>query len=389
MIKLVFSIILVILIISLSVFLIFGHGKTAKNIIPPIPVFNQSPSPAGHSVSLPAARASVAPLTVLPAAPSAQQIEGNSVYFPILAGNYIYYLSDDGTTFYKISLDGKDKQHVSDFLPTDIKAVSWAPNQKAVIIKVVNNLFSGSQTGPFYSSNDPDLTLTNWYYNFDSKQAQQLDTAISSPVFLPNQDNIVYLKKGNTVSKYLPTKNTLYVSTAEGAGENLLATIPETNQNEIMYMRDNLILSFATPPEGTGKLYATNIDSKSVSVLYDKKQLAGINPSPNGKKIILQIYNQGETNPLSLLDTASKSDQDLGLSADARLTAWSSDGNSIYVLAPPTLWVIDSQTLSKSKVDITGLVDGLKVDIDNGILAGPDNHTIFYTQDHKLYKLSF
>lgn len=381
----------VLLAIILLLSTILKPGNKSPNANRPIQIF----SPAPKKNQLPNTNLStntelkLTAITSIPRQtnPSAQASHGNSVLFPSLLDNYIYYLSDNGTTFFKISLDGKDKQRVSDYLSSDIQSTTWSPDKKSVIMSVTNNTLR--KDNPFYSPNDPDLVPINWYYDLNNKSQKQLSTNIVSPIFLPNTGRLVYLKTENN-----GVRNKLYSSNVDGTDENLILSYPELNQDVLVYAGNNQIISWANP-EGFGKnyLYRVNLIDKTVEVISNSGLDFRAKTSPLGDQIITQTVDISKSPNykffLSLINLNTKSYTQLGVEADIKLSNWSGDGSFIYALTDNGLWIIDAKSFSKSLLPFPSTYQGLKPDVENGILVAPDNHAVFFTSDDLLYELTF
>ena len=83
----------------------------------------------------------IKPVITIPAAPTSGEkinpviLQGTSIFYPALYQNYIYYLSDAGTRFYKIKTDGKEKAPISDVLVAQIKNVTWSQDGLSALYK--------------------------------------------------------------------------------------------------------------------------------------------------------------------------------------------------------------------------------------------------------------
>lgn len=393
---LIFSLVGILLLLIIT--LIILSSKNANPTNPLVPIFNPSPQnlstqgPQNNNQIISNIPVSIQPITSIRTDPSPDpnSIKGVSIKFPSLYQNYIYYLSDDQTTFYKISLNGKDKQQISDYLQARIIRVSWSPDKKSAILTLVNNQYNLSKfNSPFYSAKDPDLALTNWYYDFMTKKVIQLDSKISSPIFLGNSNQIAYLKTDNGASK-----NKIYTASPDGSNEQAVISIPELRQDILIWVGHNQLLSYAAP-EGYGRnyIYLSNLDNKTVGIINKNGLDYGAIVSLQVDKIITQ--NVDNSNPpdyiykLNLIDLNTKQETPLGIAADINSTAWSMDGNIIFVLTPPSLLAVDIKSLTKKQIPLPADYSNLKIDNDNPLLVSPDNHSLFFTSNQLLYKIAY
>lgn len=368
-----------VLIVVLLFILILASSKPApKKTLPPIPVFHPSASPQ------------VAPVFPTPGAtqtPTVSQLQGISVTFPSLKDNFIYYLSDGGTTFYKVSLDGKIKQQLSDTLVTQIKQVIWSNDKSSAILKIENNkYFLGKNNSPFLSQEDDNLVLTNWYYNFTDKSFKKLDSKIGPIAYIPDSSKIVYIKEsaGDELNK-------LYIANSDGSNEQLITTLPEIIQDNLSFLDKDNILTFATP-HGYGRnfIYLTNLTTKQTQKLTEDGFTFGANPSPKGDAVLAQTVKEDPEvfykNFLSAINMQNRQMTVLEIQTTPDLAAFSPDGNTIYAFEQSKLWVIDSTSLSKNFLNLPAEFSRLKVDSDS-VMVSPDNSTIFFTSDGRLYNL--
>lgn len=368
----------VLIAILIFIVVLASSKPTPKKPLPPIPVFNPSASPR------------VAPLFPTPGpiqTPAVSQLQGMSVAFPNLKDNFIYYLSDGGTTFYKVSLDGKTKQQLSDTLVAQIKQVIWSADKSSAILKIENNkYFLGKNNSPFLSQADDNLAITNWYYNFEQKNFKKLSSKIEPISYSPAGDKITYTKKGEEGDL-----NKLYTANPDGSNEQFITTLPEIIQDNISFLDKDNVLTFATP-HGYGRnfIYVTNLTTKQTQKLTEDGFTFGANPSPKGNAVLAQTVKEDPEvfykNFLSVINIQSKQLTVLEIQTSPDLAAWSSDGNTIYAFETGKLWAVDSASLSKNSLNLPTEFSNLKVD-GGSVLVSSDNSTIFFTSDSRLYSL--
>lgn len=350
--------------------------KTPKQIPPPVLIFSPVPSSV---INLPSS-------TTKPrVSPSTPPLSGLSVATPVIKDNFIYYLSDGGTTFYKASLDGRSKQALSENLIAQIKEVVWSPDRSSAILKIENNkYFLGKNNSPFLSQNDPNLAITYWYYNFADKNIQKLDSKIGPVAYSPSGDRIAYIKpdQGGNLNK-------LYISNPNGTNEQSVAILPELIQNNLIFLDKNNILTFATP-EGYGRnfIYSTNLTTKTTQKTTDDGFTFGAIPSPKGNLFLAQTVKPDPEifykKFLSVVNIQNKTTNTLEIPTDLSLAAWSLDGNTFYAFTSNKLWVVDANNLSRSILNLPAEFSNLKID-GSSTMISPDNSTIFFTSNNKLY----
>lgn len=350
--------------------------KIAPTAPLPIQVFYPSSSPAAKSF-IPPSKAVLTPVI--------SQFPNLSASFPVLTGGFIYYLSDGGTTFYKISLDGKEKIPLSDTLITQIKQVIWSPDKTSVILKIENNkYFLGKNNSPFFSQTDENLSLTNWYYNLADKSFKKLDSRIEPIAYSPDGSKLAYVKTGENNNL-----NTLYYSNIDGSNEQFIAILPEIIQDSLIFLDSENVLTYTTP-HGYGKnyIYMTSLTTKATQKLTDDGFTFKANPSPKGNLVLVQTVKPDPDvfyrNFLSVVGVQDRKTTVLEIQTSPDLAAWSPDGNTIYAFETDKLWIIDPVSLSKKSINLPAQLLNLKID-EKSIMVSADNSAIFFTSNNKLY----
>lgn len=371
------TVIAMVLIIFLFFILALNIPKVVpKKVLPPIPVFN--PTPSARVGTFPAKPGSN---------PSVSQLQGLSVTSPVIKDNFIYYLSDGGTTFYKTSLDGKDKQQLTDTLVAQIKQVIWSPDKSSAILKMENNkYFLGKNNSQFFSEEDENLAITNWYYNFSDKSFKKLDSKIIPISFSPDGSKLAYIKEGEQHDL-----NRLFIANPDGSDEQFILTLEESIQDSLTFLDKDNLISFARP-HGYGRnfLYITNLATKTSQKLTSDGFTFGANPSPKGNLVLAQTVKPDPDvfykNFLSVVEVQNKQLTVLDIQTSPDLAAWSQDGNNIYAFESSKLWVIDANSLSKQLINLPLDFQNLKVD-GSSMLVSSDNTALFFASEGKLYSL--
>lgn len=369
-----FCVLLFFLLLNLSLFI--PKKITPKKVPPPIPVFNPSPS------------AQVSTLPIRPGAtPAATELQGLSVSSPAVKDNFIYYLSDGQTTFYKASLDGKVKQPLTDTLVAQIKEVIWSPDKSAAILKIENNkYFLGKNSSPFLSEEDDNLALTNWYYHFADKSFKKLDSRIGPIDFSADGSLIAYLKKDSDGSL-----NKLYTASADGSNEQFVTTLEESIQDNLIFLDRDNILTYAHP-DGYGKnfIYLTNLVSKTSQKLTSDGLTFGAKPSPKRNFVLAQTVKEDPEvfyrSFLSVIEVPTKKLTVLDIQTSPDLAAWSADSKFIYAYESGKLRRIDAASLAKESIDLPAQFSSLKID-KGSMIVSEDNSTLFFASSGKLYRL--
>lgn len=378
----------------LITFPLFNKGKPLPGT-PSIPIFNPSNQetsvlPTPSLATQPTIRSVMSLPNPNQPPKDVKQLQGTSVTFPSLYNGYIYYLSDAGTRFYKVSLDGKDKQPVSDPLHATVKQVVWSPDKSAVIIKILNDKFPLKRiNSPFYSDSDPDLNLTNWYYNFNTKEIDKLSSLIGPATFSADATSLFYFKTDPSTGKI----NILYQSSLQGSNETSISQISQPNQDNLFFIPQNQVISYAEP-EGYGRnyVYLTNIDNKNTTSLNSDGLTFNAVISPENNKLISQTVDKTSLPYkfyLSLIDISSKRQTNTGILANINLTAWAQDGSIFYALdSDKKLWIVDPNTLQKTFIPFPDNYKDMKVDL-NSLMVGPDKKSVYFTSQNILYNFSF
>lgn len=341
--------------------------------LPPIPVFNPSPTP---SVATSAAKLSI---------PS--PFQGTTVSSGTIKDDYVYYLSDGGTTFYKTSLDGKDKRPLTEPLVAQIKQVIWSPDKSSAILKIENNrYFLGKNNSPFLSETDENLAITNWLYNFSTGSFKKLDSSIEPIAYSPDGSRLVYIKADKE-----DNLNKVYTANADGISEQFIVELPELFQDNLVFINNDTILTYATP-HGYGRniIYTVNLIDKTYQKLIDNEFTFDAKPSPNGSFVLAQTVQKDPDvfykNFLSLIDMQQRKLSILDIQTSPGLAVWSGDSNLFYAFESGKLWAINVSALTKQQVDVSDEFKNLKID-EGSLLFSSDNNALLFTSEGKLYSL--
>lgn len=310
---------------------------------------------------------------------------GSSVHFLTYYNNFLYYLSDGYSTFYKVSLDGTNKQAISDPLIAKIDGVAWSPDKTSAILTIENDkYFLGKNNSPFFSPNDTSDT-TVWYYDFQTKQAKKLNSSINTIAFSPNGQKIAYFKRSEF-------NNKLYTASPDGSNETAIVSTLKAFQTEDAFLNDNQIISY-TNPEGYGSnyVYLIDLNTKQVIQLNSDGLTFGDTTSPKGDKIITTTMKQQDIvymPYLSVIDVQNKQLKVLDqLSAPSPVSAWAPDGSSFFVIDNGNLLEYDASTYQKQSQPLPGNVTGSKID-PNSLVITTDNNTAYFTAEGVLYKIT-
>lgn len=311
-----------------------------------------------------------------------QLITQENVFFPVLQNDRIFYasISEDRVSFYKISLNGDNKQLISTVQIPHPKQVVWSPDKTAVIIS--------SGKGDAIFSLDPS-SLRNSYFNFDSQKLKIFDPFIPSFSFSSNGKTLAYILPQETPEGFEPA---LYTSLPDGSSPNKIGVFPE-GQNTVAFLDNESILSFSQPDPFVRDIpfYITNVTTKNMTKFPTDGHIFGVKISPDKRFFLSQRVDTASVPFVPyvvLMDPDKKKVVDLKLSARLDKTAWGPDGKTTYAIFGKNLIVIDVFSLEKRIIGLPQNIEENKID-SNSIMVYPDSKGLFYTSSNKLYNLPF
>lgn len=334
----------------------------------------------------------IKPLTTIAATPPPGQqinpilLQGTSISFPSLYQNAIYYLSDAGTRFYRITTDGKEKAPISDVFIAQIKNVIWSQNKQSAILQVENNkYFLGKNNSPFFSEKDENLAITNWIYNFQTKTLRQIDSQATAFSFSPS-GKLYYIYAEQPQAA--PPQSVIYVL---GPDPTRLLVLPE-RQNLLYHVSETTVITSTEPGPLLRNIsyYQINTSTKEVVKITPPPNTFGLSISPYGNFAVSQTVEK-EVDPalkISYLNIVNKSFSSTKINGDIKKTVWSKTEQSLFLFNENSITKITFPDL-RPQVFLFPKEISLS-SIDSGsLMVGEDNKSFFFTYNNTLYSISF
>ncbi|OIP57190.1 MAG: hypothetical protein COX79_04090 [Candidatus Levybacteria bacterium CG_4_10_14_0_2_um_filter_36_16] len=334
----------------------------------------------------------IKPVITIPAAPTSGEkinpviLQGTSIFYPALYQNYIYYLSDAGTRFYKIKTDGKEKAPISDVLVAQIKNVTWSQDGLSAVIQVENNkYFLGKNNSPFFSEKDENLATTNWLYAFQTKTLKQIDTSAIAFSFSPS-GRLYYISVERPQNA--PPQTSLY---ALDTNSTKILTFPE-RQNLIYHVSENTIITSTSPGPLLKNIsyYQVSTTTKEVTKIPPPPNTFGALVSPSGNYLVVQTVEKEPTTTMKIgyLDIANKAFYPTQISGDVKKSAWGKKEQALFLFNENTITKISFPGLKTQVFSLPKEISLSSID-DGSLMVGDDNKSFFFTNNNSLYSISF
>ncbi len=315
-------------------------------------------------------------------------LQGTSIFFPSLYQNFIYYLSDAGSRFYKVSIDGRDKLPISKTLIATIRDVEWAPDKTLAVLRVENNkYFLGKNKSPFLSEEDENMATTNWLYDFQKQNAIRLTTAALSFSFSPS-GKLYYIaveQPGNA-----PPQSVLYSFDNKTSSSLKILVFPE-RQNVLAVVSDLLAISSMEPDPFIRNItyHLIDLTRGTVSKIPSPGNIYGVLPSQSGKYIASQKVDKDKNLVgISILDVEKKNFSEPIAYGDIKKTAWSRNEDVLFLVNENSLIRTSVPDFKTSQYPLPAGVSSSLID-DGSLLVSENNKSFFFTFKNALYNISF
>lgn len=241
--------------------------------------------------------------------------------------NTIFYLADDGSTFFKakfnINVDGNVETiynlPISDPPLTNIDKIIWSPKKDAAIFKKGSNAY-------YFDFQK---------YNFVSQEEVLFGENIGDVAWSPDDSKIAYYYSplgGEKSLIFADKTNTEMTRVANLADLNInnpyLAWSPDSEWLVVIPRNSNY---------ETNKIYLFNAYTRSFKEISDTGNNLEAIFSPDGSKILYSTYSKDPASPvravLSVMDKDGSNIKSLDLRADLRKVVWLNNSNSQIVVA--------------------------------------------------------
>jgi len=327
--------------------------------------------------------------------PSPEEIIEYTTNFPSLnpAETQISYLSNFGTTFYKVDLNTYIKDIISPQNFNGITNIFWAPAaRQASIIEATNNPHTADfqEKNVLYLPDRPlDSTTYHFYdfskYDFISQTIQTYPVTIHHPSWHPSKEEIIFhfidpATGENTLAKARPTLDNKEVITDLDMNNALVKYSPDAQLIAILDTDQS-------DPAEPNPVFVWHVTPRTMEKIPTKNRFIDFVWSPDNQYIlgILDDYH------LALLDPNTLNTTDLPdeLSADTQHLSWFPDSQKILIIksptaAPDTMLVYDISTNEIMPV----ITDNSQTfnNISSPIITS-DNRLLYFIGDGHLYSL--
>lgn len=331
----------------------------------------------------------------LNAFPTPDELVEYPAYFPHIdpTDQEISYLSNFGTTFYKINLNTFEKDTISSNIFNHITNIEWAPSSRqANIIKSVNDpkIHQYQTINKLYDSTLPLNTVRYHLFDFSkydlvSQNLIAYPSTIINPTWHPTKEEIVFQyldpKTGeNTLSKSKPTledKQVMYDlpgftdALAKYSPNAELISIIDTDKSTSA--EPNPVYLFHTIPRNFEKIPTKDV---YIDTIW----------SPDSAKLVA-IKND---NTPTIFDVTTFEATDINLKANSNRIAWFNDSNRLVIFPiNPTqndeILIYDLATKQTTPITMTSTKKFQT--IENPVINRSGN-TLFFLGDEFLYSLA-
>lgn len=241
--------------------------------------------------------------------------------------NTIFYLADDGSTFYKakfnVNSDGNIEtvynRAISNPPLSGIQSVIWSPKKDAAILKKGTSAY-------FFDFQK---------YNFVSQEEKKYSDNVGDIAWSPDDSKIAYY--------YAPPNGEKSLIFADKTNSEVtrVANLAEMNiNNPYLAWSPNsewLIVIPRNASYETNKIYLFNAYTRSFKTISDTGNNLEAKFSPDGSKIIYSIYSKDPASPvravLSIMDSDGNNKRSLDLRADLKKVIWLNNNNQEIIVA--------------------------------------------------------
>ncbi len=306
--------------------------------------------------------------------------------------NIIYYSRTSGNVW-KISLDGKEKEIISEDNLAGLVDVLWSPNKNKVISK-----FSKNGENTFY------------FYDYKTETGTELKSGI---------DDVVWTSLGNKiVYKYFDSrtkKRTLNIAESDGSNWKELAVIPYRNVSVESIPKTSLISFWNAPDAFLETSFQTvSIAGGEIKTLFSGKFGADYLWAPDGGKVLASFSNLkgGSKITLGVFNSNGGEYKNFGIPTLVSKSVWGKNSKVVYYALPgsipessvmpndyqenklatqDTFWKVDVNTGKQERVIELSELEDVGENFDAiGLFLSSDEDILFFTNktDGKLYGIN-
>ncbi len=328
--------------------------------------------------------------------PSPVELVGFTTNFPNLdpSGKEIAYLSNFGTTFYKINLNTYEKDVVSGNVFNHITDIKWAPSSRqANILKSINDpKIHQYQTENLLYNPDLEQGTVMFHlfdfskYNLISQNLIAYPQTILNPTWHPTKEEIVF--------QYLDpetNENTLSKSKPNMENKEVMFDLPSEFTNALpKYSPDGNLIAIVeidkTITSEPNPIYLFHVIPRNFEKIPTKEIYHDFIWSPDSTKLVA-IKND---NTPTIFDVKTFAATDITLKTDIDRIAWFNDSTRLIVFPidpdeKNKMLIYDLATEQTSPIPMTDNLD-VKT-ITNPIISRNDD-IVYFIGNEFLYSLS-
>ncbi len=310
------------------------------------------------------------------------------------SGNEVSYLSNFGTTFYKINLNTFEKDVISANIFNHILDIQWAPSsRKANIIKSNNNAkIHKYQAENLLYESDLSENATRFHlfdfskYDLVSQTLTTFPPEVHNPTWHPSKEEIVFHYIDDTTSE-----NTLSKAKPNMDEKEPLTDLPSSFTNALAkYSPDgNLVAIVDTDKTTTAEpnpVYLYDVVPRNFDKIPSKDIYKNILWSPDSTKILAVKLDNTST----IIDAKTFESTAIDIKASADRIAWYNDSNRLIFfpidpVGDDKMLVYNMSSNSTSSIKIT---DSLNYQTLSNPTINRNNDTLFFIGDEYLYSLA-
>lgn len=314
------------------------------------------------------------------------KILDKEIIFPSFAAkeNQFYYVDkkENYITTYNPQINKEQKLFK---LPDSPYRVVWSPDNQQAIIKVPfdKEKFTEGMNNSALKENVVNGEITNWLWDKKQDKLIYISKYIRNVAWSPDNKKIIY-----QYYVWKKNQNNITIANPDGTGWQEIINLDGEEFGVSWLDIENILLYYLpTDPSSGSNLYKINIKNKEKRELIGDFSILDIKISPDGKKILYEIYENSENNSLGLINQDGSDKKRLSLQTSMGKTTWSLESNNF--LAALTTEDNKSDTLYRveangDKKEVLNYKFDEIIKIENLMV---DNNNIYFTSKDFLYKL--
>lgn len=318
---------------------------------------------------------------------SITNILNKEIIFPSFSAkeNQFYYIDKKENYITTYNPQTKKEQKLLK-LPDSPHRIIWSPDNQQAIIKVVfdKEKFTEEMNNSASKEIVTNGEIINWLWDKKQNKLTYISKYIRNIAWSPDSKKIVY-----QYYIWKKNQNNIMIANPDGTGwQEIINLDGEEYGVSWLDTEDILFYYLPTDPNSGSNLYKINIKNKEKSELISDFSVLDIKISPDGKKILYEIYENSENTSLGLINQDGLDKKKLGLQTSTGKTVWSLDSKIIFMALnvennrSDTLYRIET---NNDKKEILNYESNEIIKTEN--LMVDNNKNIYFTSNDKLYKI--